>query len=55
MPESIRDRIFPKLDGGMELFFLSGIMMVAALTVVIVWNAKMGTSFVSIFGRTFTR
>ncbi len=55
MPESIRDRIFPKLASGMELFFLSGIMMVAALTVVIVWNAEIGTSIVGIFGRSFSR
>ena len=27
------------LNGGMEMFFVSGIMMVAAATLAIIWNA----------------
>lgn len=55
MPSSIQDKFLPKLNGGMEMFFLSGIMMVAAATVLIIWNAEVITWVVGLFGRAFSR
>jgi putative ABC transport system permease protein len=55
LPESVSNRIFPETTGGIEMFFLSGIMLVAASTVLIVWNAPVITSVISLFGRTFSR
>ena len=43
------------LNGGMEMFFVSGIMMVAAATLAIIWNAELLTSLVSFLGRAFSR
>ncbi len=43
------------LNGGMEMFFLSGIMMVAAATLAIIWNAELLTGLVSFLGRSFSR
>jgi putative ABC transport system permease protein len=43
------------LDGGMEMFFVSGIMMVSAATIAIIWNIEILTGLVSYFGRTFSR
>lgn len=54
-PPSLNDRLWGKLDGGMEMFFVSGIMMVAAATIAIVWNAEIGTGIIGFFGRTFSR
>jgi putative ABC transport system permease protein len=54
-PQSLRDEIFPELDGGMEMFFLSGIMMVAASTVAIIWNSEMIAAGFGLFGCAFSR
>ncbi|HVX29463.1 MAG TPA: FtsX-like permease family protein [Nitrolancea sp.] len=43
------------LDGGMEMFFVSGIMMVAAATLAIIWNIEILTALVGFLGRTFSR
>ena len=43
------------LNGGMEMFFLSGIMMVAAATLAIIWNAELLTRLVSFLGQSFSR
>ncbi len=43
------------LNGGMEMFFLSGIMMVAAATLAIMWNAELLTGLVSFLGQSFSR
>jgi putative ABC transport system permease protein len=43
------------LDGGMEMFFVSGIMMVAAATIAIIWNIEILTGLVGFLGRTFSR
>ncbi|MGA7669151.1 MAG: FtsX-like permease family protein [Nitrolancea sp.] len=43
------------LNGGMEMFFLSGIMMVAAATLAIIWNAEILTRLVSFLGQSFSR
>jgi len=39
LPSGTLDRILPKMDSDIEMFFLSGIFMVAAATFVIVYNA----------------
>lgn len=45
MPFELSDRLFGRFDNtGMEMFVLSGIMIVAALTLVIVYNAKLLTA-----------
>ncbi|MBX6340860.1 MAG: FtsX-like permease family protein [Thermomicrobiaceae bacterium] len=54
-PTAWLDRIHGKLDGGMEMFAVSGIMMVAAATVAVVWNAEILASLVGYLGRTFSR
>ncbi|HEU5423064.1 MAG TPA: FtsX-like permease family protein, partial [Nitrolancea sp.] len=54
-PESWNDAVFGKLHGGIEMFFVSGIMMVAAATMAIIWNAEILTGRVSLLGRTFSR
>ncbi len=43
------------LDGDMEMLFISGIMMIAAATVLIVWNATILTNAVGLLGRGFSR
>ncbi|MGA7672195.1 MAG: FtsX-like permease family protein, partial [Nitrolancea sp.] len=43
------------LNGGMEMFFVSGIMMVAAATLAIIWNAEILTGLVSFLGKAFSR
>ncbi len=43
------------LSGGTEMFFVSGIMMVASCTIAIIWNADLLTSLVSYLGRAFSR
>ncbi|HVB64966.1 MAG TPA: FtsX-like permease family protein [Nitrolancea sp.] len=55
LPSSISARIFPELTGGLEMFFLSGIMMVAAATVAIIWNVEAVTWLVSLLGRASSR
>ena len=54
-PSSWTDWMSGKLDGGMEMFFISGIMMVASATVAIIWNAELLTAFVGFLGRAFSR
>jgi len=49
------DRIPPHLEGGVELFFLSGIVMVAAATFVVVYNADLLLAVVSRVGGRFGR
>ena len=56
MPSSLSSRILPDLGGGgLEMFFLSGIMMVAAATVAIIWNAEIVTWLVGLLGRASSR
>ncbi len=43
------------MSGDLEMFFISGIFMVASATVLIVWNATILTNLVSFLGRTFSR
>lgn len=45
MPFELSDRLFGRFDNtGMEMFVLSGIMIVAALTLVIIFNARLLTA-----------
>lgn len=55
LPESLFNEIFPTLDGDIEMFFVSGIMMVTASTILIIWNAEILTGLVGVLGRTFSR
>ncbi|HEU5424904.1 MAG TPA: FtsX-like permease family protein [Nitrolancea sp.] len=55
LPSSLTGRIYPHLTGGIEMFFLSGMMMVASATVLIVWNATIVTRAVSLLGRASSR
>jgi putative ABC transport system permease protein len=45
----------PEMSGGMELFFLSGIMMVAAATFVVMYNAHLLLNVVAFGGRRMGR
>jgi putative ABC transport system permease protein len=56
-PDILTDWLYPSshLNGGIEMFFLSGIALVASSTMLIVWNADLATSFVGLLGRTFSR
>ncbi len=55
IPDSLARRIFPETTGGIEMFFISGIMLVAAGTIIIVWNAKAITDTVGLLGKGFSR
>ncbi len=45
----------PHLHGGMELFFISGVMMVAAATFVVMYNAQLLLGLLSLGGRRWGR
>ena len=45
----------PEMNGGVELFFLSGIMMVAAATFVVMYNAHLLLGLFALAGRRFGR
>ncbi len=55
MPGDVGERIFPETEGGIEMFFISGIMLVAAATVLILWNAEAITDAIGLLGRGFSR
>ena len=55
VPDSWTEWMSGKLSGGTEMFFVSGILMVAATTVAIVWNADLLTNLVSFLGGIFRR
>ncbi|HEX5164994.1 MAG TPA: FtsX-like permease family protein, partial [Thermomicrobiales bacterium] len=55
LPASVSDRFLPETEGGIEMFFLSGIMMVASSTVLIIWNADLITDGMGQLGRVFSR
>ncbi|HVX30180.1 MAG TPA: FtsX-like permease family protein, partial [Nitrolancea sp.] len=56
-PDLLTDWLFPShhLNGGIEMFFLSGMALVASSTLLIIWNADLVTGFVGMLGRTFSR
>jgi putative ABC transport system permease protein len=53
LPQSVTDKLFGKLNGGIEMFFLSGIFMVAGATLVIVQNLDWLLAAVSAVGGFF--
>lgn len=53
MPENWHRRLFGEMEGGFALFVLSGLMMVAALTVLLVWNIEFAVGSVGRLGRAF--
>jgi putative ABC transport system permease protein len=55
LPSDSLRGIFPELNGGIEMFFISGIMLVSAATVVVIWNAGAVTALVGVLGRRFSR
>lgn len=55
LPDNLYKKIFPDLSGGFEMFFVSGVMLVTAATIMIVWNASIATSLTALLGRTFSR
>ncbi len=44
LPANVHDRLFGKLDGNIEMFVLSGIMIVIGFTLLIVFNARLLTT-----------
>jgi putative ABC transport system permease protein len=55
LPQSMLDTVLPETSGGIEMFLLSGLMMVASSTLLIIWNADLVTRGVSLLGRAFSR
>ena len=55
LPQSWTDKVLPETSGGIEMFLLSGLMMVATSTLIIIWNADLITNGVSLLGRAFSR
>lgn len=55
LPDAWHERLFGSMSGGFELFVLSGLMMVAALTVFLVWNIEVAVGLVGRLGRAFRR
>jgi putative ABC transport system permease protein len=53
LPEDLGNQIWGKLDGDMEMFFLSGIFMVVGATIMIVQNLDILLRGVSLLGRLF--
>jgi putative ABC transport system permease protein len=53
LPDSIANRLFGELDGDFEMFFLSGIFMVAGATIVIVQNTDVLLAGVTRLGGLF--
>jgi putative ABC transport system permease protein len=54
LPDNVFSSIFGDYDGGIEMFFVSGIVLVIATTVLIVNNLDMLLSVLSRFSRVFT-
>jgi putative ABC transport system permease protein len=55
LPSGTLDRVLPKMESNIEMFFLSGIFMVAAATFVIVYNADILLRFIERTGGWFGR
>jgi putative ABC transport system permease protein len=53
LPDSVTEPIFGKLNGNIEMFVLSGIMIVTAFTLLIVFNARLLTTLFEGGGRTY--
>lgn len=55
MPFSWSDRLLPELSGEIEMFFISGIILVGSATTLVIWNATLATGLVVMLGRRFSR
>lgn len=55
VPDSLKSGLLPDLEGDIEMFFVSGIVLVASATMLIVWNAEAFTSVVRMLGGSFRR
>lgn len=51
LPPDVSDDLFGEQEAGIELFFVSGIMLVASATVMIIWNAGLVTRVVAALGQ----
>jgi len=50
MPGGLHDRLFGKMDGNIEMFVLSGIMIVTGSTLLLVFNARLLTRLIAAGG-----
>jgi putative ABC transport system permease protein len=55
VPFSVHDRLWGKLDGGFEMFFVSGVGLVTGAVLLLVFNAETTLRLVQWFGRPFGR
>ena len=55
LPERWHERLFGPMNSGFVTFILSGLVMVAALTVFLVWNIEVAVGLVGRLGRAFRR
>lgn len=56
LPMDITQRVLPDVgEGGPQMAFVAGASMVAAATLIVMWNASLIVGLVSLFGRTFSR
>ena len=51
LPDSLHKRLFGLMESEIEVFIVAGIAMVAASTVLIIWNADLLSVLVGLFGR----
>src|SRR5690606_17129582 len=49
------DKVLPETSGGIEMFLMSGLMMVATATLLIIWNADLVSRSVGLLGRASSR
>lgn len=55
MPVGVQENLQPDLEGDIEMFVASGLMLVAATTMLIIWNATLVTRLIVLLGRRFSR
>jgi putative ABC transport system permease protein len=54
-PDSALSWLIPDMHAGIEMFFISGIMLVTAATMLIIWNANVVTATAGLLGKAFSR
>ncbi len=55
VPFSVHDKLWGKLQGGIEMFFFSGIALVTGAVLLIVFNTDLLLKFVTLLGKPFGR
>jgi putative ABC transport system permease protein len=55
VPFSVHDRLWGKMDGGIEMFFFSGVSLVTGAVLLMVFNADTALRFVTWVGKPFGR